>query len=273
MGIILSTTRYAPFSLVTGILGIIGFIFTLGTFFKVLWTNFTTLGEAPHEVHALLTNLRTELLEEKASIRIMRKQSKKWRKQFKSSDLEGESGFLGIELDEVTLKTMGDSVKWLVRRFRELERPFLETGEEGIMGERKRRRAGSEGGSPYYEHSAYAPPHTEKGNGRSRSQRRRRSTRLDVSEDDEENDSAFWAQRVQYCDFTLKKRFMWLQKKSEALSLYDALTRVQVRRTARQVGGMSYLMHEYGDKSCRTEVAIRRIEERLNNIVGVRRVD
>ncbi|KXT08361.1 hypothetical protein AC579_1046 [Pseudocercospora musae] len=259
MGIILSTTRYAPFSLVTGILGIIGFIFTLGTFFKVLWTNFTTLGEAPHEVHALLTNLRTELLEEKASIRIMRKQSKKWRKKFFKKTEEEGGGFLGIELDEVTLKTMGDSVKWLVKRFRELERAFLEDGEEGIMGGGK---------SAYYEHSA----------GRSRS-RRRRSHRYSpnlepLSDDDTDgNGTAFWAQRVQYCDFTLKKRFIWLRKKSEALSLYDALTRVQVRRTARQVGGMSYLMHEYGDKSCRAETAIRRIEERLQNFVGMRRVD
>lgn len=44
MGIILSTTRYAPFSLVTGIIGLISFVFTLTTWLRVLWGNFTTAG-------------------------------------------------------------------------------------------------------------------------------------------------------------------------------------------------------------------------------------
>ncbi|KXL46112.1 hypothetical protein M433DRAFT_226226 [Acidomyces richmondensis BFW] len=36
-----------------------------------------TMGEAPHEVHSYLTNLRTELLEERASIRMMKKQARR----------------------------------------------------------------------------------------------------------------------------------------------------------------------------------------------------
>lgn len=232
----------------------------------------------------MLTNLRTELLEEKASIRIMRKQSKKWKKQVQA---ESGNNLVGMELDEVTLKTMGDSVKWLIKRFKELERPFLVDGSEGIMEDEKRRNRRSAGGrrrnssvSPYYEHSAYAPAprHDEdrngEKNGRSRSRaRHRRDDDEDNYINGDDNADIFWAQRIQYCDFTFAKRFLWLRRKAEAQSLYESLTRVQIRRTARQVGGMSYLMHEYGDKSCQAELRLRRIEERLGNILGVRRVN
>ncbi|KAF2215677.1 hypothetical protein CERZMDRAFT_34321 [Cercospora zeae-maydis SCOH1-5] len=71
MGIILCTTRYAPFAFISGIIGIASSIFTLTTWLKVLWTNFETMCQAPHKVHAYLTTIRTELLEEKAGIRIM----------------------------------------------------------------------------------------------------------------------------------------------------------------------------------------------------------
>ncbi|CAK3754213.1 hypothetical protein DOTSEDRAFT_70555 [Lecanosticta acicola] len=284
MGVYLSTTAYSPLALTSVIIGFISFVFTLGTFFKVVWINLETMSEAAHDVHAYLTALRTELLEEKASIRTMRKQSKRFYRQVKQ---EGTTeNLLGIELDEVTLKTMNDGIKALMRKFRDLERPFLMPGTEGIDGwkDLRRRRRGAkrrdteESVSPYYEHSAYASPpekekekekEREKGRrARSRSQPRGRDLGLEGDEDD-----VFWAQRTQYRPFDLKRRLIWLGKKSEAQSLFETLSRVQIRRIARQVGGMSMLMHEYGQKTCRVEHLMERVDERMNRIVGVRRVE
>ncbi|KAF2169280.1 hypothetical protein M409DRAFT_20506 [Zasmidium cellare ATCC 36951] len=261
MGVVISKTALSPFSLVTGVIGLVSFVFTLGTFFKVVWVNLETMSEAPHEIHGYLTGLRTELLEEKASIRIMRKQAKQYHRSIRKDERES---FLGIELDDVTLKTMGDQVRSLIKKFKELEKPFLAPGSEGIgdwKDHRNRRRRDSSV-SPY-EHSAYAsPPEKGQGNGRERGRR--------IAEDD---DDIFWAQRTQYAKFTLRRRFQWLARKAEAQNLFETLSRVQIRRIARQVGGMSWLMHEYGGKTCEMEEVMRRIDERTSRIVGVRRVE
>lgn len=268
MGIIISTTRYAPFALVTGIIGIISFVFTLGTFLKVLWINFETLGQAPHEVHAYLTNLRTELLEEKASIRLMRKQCKKYRGR-------GADALLGPELDDQTLKTMGDTVKYLIKRFKALEKPFLVEGSEGIADwekHRRRRKTRDDSSSPYYEHAAYARGHAHDNSDRRKSRGSDLERRRGRSQHPEEDDDAetFWAERQQYKHFGLACRLAWLSRKSEAQDLFSTLSRVQIRRIARQVGGMTVAIH---DHAMAQEQALRRIEDRMSNIVGVRRVE
>lgn len=274
MGIILSTTRYAPFAFISGIIGIVSFVFTLTTWLKVLWTNFETMGQAPHEVHAYLTNIRTELLEERASIRTMRKQCKKYHKQVRQN---GGDTLLGMELDDATLKTMGDTVKYLMRQFQDIERPFLEPGSDGIANfdkhERQRRRRKNSSISPYYEHSAYASPTTEKGD-RARSRTGSRGRRRAQQQEDEEDDAeTYWAQRTQYRKFGFACRFAWLKKKSQAQDLFATLSRVQIRRIARQVGGLSMLVHQYGGATARTEEMLMRIEDKLSNIVGVRRIE
>lgn len=267
MGIVVSKTALSPFSLTTGIIGLVSFVFTLGTFFKVVWVNLETMSEAPHEVHGYLTGLRTELLEEKASIRVMRKQAKQYHRSMRKSDRES---LLGIELDDVTLKTMGDQVRSLIKKFKELEKPFLAPGSEGIgdwkdHNHRNRRRRDSSV-SPY-EHSAYAsPPEKDQGNGSGRERGRRPA----AGDDD---DDIFWAQRTQYAKFTLRRRFQWLTRKAEAQSLFETLSRVQIRRIARQVGGMSMLMHEYGGRTVEMEESVRNIDDRTRRIVGVRRVE
>lgn len=265
MGVVISKTLLSPFSLITGIIGLVSFVFTLATFFKIIWENLQTMSEAPHEIHGYLTGLRTELLEEKASIRIMRRQTKQYQRSIRKDDRED---LLGMELDDVTLKTMGDQVRSLIKRFKALEKPFLAPGNDGIEGwkdhnHRNRRRRDSSV-SPY-EHSAYAsPPEKGQGNGNER-ERGRRTT--------EDDDDVFWAQRQQYADFTLKRRLQWLTKKGEAQSLYETLSRVQTRRIARQVGGLSVGMHEYGGRTLEMEEMVRRIDDRTNRIVGVRRVE
>ena len=264
MGVVISKSTLNPLSFVSTIIGFVSFVFTLGTFLKVVWINLETMSEAPNTVHAYLTNLRTELLEEKASIRIMMKQCRKYHRLAKA---EGGETLLGIELDNVTLKTMDDTIKHLMKQFKELEKPFLLPGTAGIDGwkdHRHRRRTSSV--SPYYEHSAYASPPEKAARRRSHDGRGRRT-------EEQTDEEAYWAQRIQYADFNFKRRFAWLSKKSDAQSLFESLSRVQIRRIARQVGGMSTLMHEYGSSTLQTMEAVRRMDERMNRIVGIRRVN
>jgi hypothetical protein len=273
MGFVLSKSQLAPISLASIVVGFVSFAFTVGTFLRVLWINFETLGEAPHQVHSYLTNLRTELLEERANLRVMKKNCKKHHKLL---DRGGRGGRVdsGVELDEVSLKTMSDTIKQLIKRFKDVERPFLEKGEGGIdddINPRKRRRR-SQSVSPY-EHSAYNSP-PEKAHVRSRyngGHKGNRDSRYADERGVDDDEDAFWAQRTKYCNYTLWKRFAWLHKKSEAQNLFDMLSRVQTRRIARQVGGLSVLVHEYGSGNGEIEEMVRRIDERMSHFVGVRR--
>ncbi|KAK5134672.1 hypothetical protein LTR08_006187 [Meristemomyces frigidus] len=309
MGATLSTTTaISPLTLTSTLIGFVSFAFTLATLLKVLWANFCTLGEAEHEVHAYLTNLRTELLEERASLRAMRKAASRAGKSAGRGGGEG-GGSEGGELDEVTVRTMSDAVKHLIRRFREVERPFLMPGEKGIAarepaggrGQRRPRRGGGGSRSPYYAHSAYAEPPEKAARRRSRSRGigrgGERETRLpryanekmsspttdndnDDDNDDEDGDgsasadnaTAFWAQRTRYADFSLAKRLIWLRKKGEAQALLETLSRVQIRRIARQVAGLCGVVRAYGQRGREVEEGVRRLEERVGRVVGVRRV-
>lgn len=241
MGIVISTTVTSPFSLICGIIGLIGFAFTLGTFFSVIWTNITTLRESQHEVHSYLTNLRQELLEERTSLKFLKKACNKRSKTRDSRHGSDVQDYLDLQLDAATIKTMADSVRHMIKQFHALEKPFLEPGEEGIQratnnnssnGTRRSRRRG-DSGSPYYTHEAY------------RSASREKRGRGPSKEDHDDDGETFWPQRVRYCDFTLLRRFQWLRRKSKVQQLFDDLSRMHTRRAAVQVEWIALMMNDF----------------------------
>ncbi|KAK3674191.1 hypothetical protein LTR78_006038 [Recurvomyces mirabilis] len=270
MGVVISKTGVlTPISVASIIIGFVSFAFTVATFLRVLWTNFMTLGEAPHEVHAYLTNLRTELLEERANLKVMKKNYRRHHKLIQQGG-RGSRVDSGMELDDVTIKTMNDTIRYLIKRFKEIEKPFLEPGELGISGDtnprKRRRRSRSE--SPY-DQSYNSPP--EKAHGRGRYDDDVKDPRMSRYADErgiDEDDDKYWAQRTQYAQYSFKKRMTWLYKKGDAQSLFEALTRVQTRRIARQVAGISCLVHEYGSSTLEMQDSVRRIDERMSRFVG-----
>ena len=279
MGVVISKSTLNPLSFISVIVGFISFAFTLATFLRVVWTNIMTLSEAPHEVHTYLTNLRTELLEERGNLKVMRKSSRRRHRLMEKGERDrGSRGESGGELDETALKTMSDAVRHLCRRFKVVEQPFLEPGEEGIDGaanQHKRRRT-SRSVSPYYTHSAYASP-PEKGGEKSGGAKGRtdheREKDRDRDRDYDDDEDMFWAQRTRYAKYGLRQRFQWLYKKADAQDLFQILSRLQTRRIARQVGSMSVQMHEYGSATMEMETMMRRMDERMSRFVGVRRVE
>jgi len=274
MGVSISKTALSPLSLLSILIGFISFAFTVATFLRVLWANFMTLGEAQHEVHSYLTNLRTELLEEQASLKVMKRNCRRHHRMLERGDGRVDSG---AELDEVTLKTMSDSVRQLIKRFKGIERPFLEPGDPGIGGEaqhhrKRKRRRGSGGSVSPYEHSAYNSP-LEKTHKRAAREVEEARVPCYADEPPMNEEDAYWAVRTKYADYSFKKRMLWIVTKPAAQQLFEVLTRVQTRRIARQVAGLSVLVHEYGSTSVEIGEIVRRIEERMSRFVGVRRVE
>ncbi|KAM3425606.1 hypothetical protein BST61_g7553 [Cercospora zeina] len=92
-------------------------------------------------------------------------------------------------------------------------------------------------------------------------------------EDDDDDAEVFWAQRTQYRQFGISCSFAWLNKKPQAQDMLAALSRVRIRCIARQVGGLSMLVHQDEGAAARTEEMLMRIEDRLAVVVGVRRIE
>ena len=261
MGVALSSnSTESPFAFAGGVIGIISFAFTVGTFVRVMWINLHTMFEAPQQVHGYLLSLRTEIYEEKAYLKMIRRQCRKWHR---SASKDKSASLMGIGLDEMSIKSMNETVKMLMKRFQEMERPFLSSEDAASVEELKhrgkngngRRKSGS--GSQYYEHAAYGLP----------GDRRKRLSR------DEEDDGPFVPLPALYGNFSFAHRLAWIRRKGEAQQLWEDLSRIQIRRMGRQVTAMSVLMDDFGGVTSQIQDDVGRIDQRMNNIVGVRRIN
>lgn len=252
MGVHLSTeASLAPISLASTLIGFISFAFTLATFLRVFWENVITLFGAKNEAHALLTTLRQELYEERMSLRALRRHQR-------ARGSHSKDVFSGPELDEVTIRTMQDTVRHMWKKFKIIEKPFLDDGESsngsagrgrGQSRRRRRRRSRADDSvSPYYEKTVRAGEYPG-----------------------DDNDEDYTGQ--QYCAFTFGRRFAWLRYRAEAKELLQGVNRLQTRRIARQVGEIASVLHDYKDVFAEMRHGIHETEARLSRVVGVRRVE
>lgn len=248
MGVTLSThSSLAPISMASTIIGFISFSFTIATFLRVFWDNITTITNAHDEIHDYMSNLRVQLYEERQSLRNLRRHNKEWgqRRRTKGPPLP--------RLDDLTIKSMQSTLRHLTRRFRSLERPFLD--KNTADGRRRYRRS--------FSPDPRDPWDSEKG-------LRSRDREWDRDLDDEEDPRT---QGDHYCNITLGKRILWLRRRTDALAIIEAVSRLQTRRTARQIGEISVALHEYGDTIDDLDEGILEIEARLSKVIGIRRVN
>ena len=103
-------------TIASAIVGFISFAFTFFTFLRVFWESILTMWNAPKEMKSSMDNLRTELYGERAYFKNALKQAKS--KSKASSRIAQEIQPLSI---------LNDSIKTLMREFRDLEVPFLDT--------------------------------------------------------------------------------------------------------------------------------------------------
>ena len=73
------------------------------------------------------------------------------------------------------------------------------------------------------------------------------------------------------CGF--KERWLWVRRKASVINLSEVLNRVEVRRTAHEVGEVLSIVSNIGRDLEDMQEAVYALERRLNRVVGVRRVD
>lgn len=243
MGVTSSThSTLAPLSLASTIIGFISFSFTVATLLRVFWGNISTVLNAHDEIHDYLSNLRVQLYEERQSLRNLRRHNKEWGKRRRGKGLPLP------RLDDLTIRSMQDTLRHLTRRFKSLERPFLD--QNSVPGRRRYRKSFSPNPRDTWD--------SEKG-----------LREWDKELDDEDDPRT---QGDVYCNITIGKRIVWLRQRSDALAIIEAVSRLQTRRTARQVGEIAVALYEYGDTIEDLDESMQEIETRFSKIVGIRRV-
>jgi hypothetical protein len=247
MGVTLSThSTLAPLSLASTIIGFVSFSFTIATLLRVFWGNISTVLNAHDEIHDYLSNLRVQLYEERQSLRNLRRHNKEWGKRRRTKGLPLP------RLDDLTIRSMQDTLRHLSRRFKTLERPFLD--QNSVPGRRRYRKSFSPNPRDTWD--------SEKG---------LRSHERDLDKDlDDEDDPR--TQGDVFCNITVGKRILWVRQRSDALAIMEAVSRLQTRRTARQVGEIAVALYEYGDTIEGLDEGMQEIEARFSKIVGIRRV-
>ncbi|KAG8629975.1 hypothetical protein KVT40_001594 [Elsinoe batatas] len=229
--------------------GFISFAFTLLTFLRVFWVNITTTFKAGRESKNILTTLRIELEEERCSLREI-KRHRRSRGVERSQDI-----FKGPELDESALRNLQTTVRRLPRRFEDMERPFLADENELAKRKARQRRKLSRGRSG------------NRGSGGDYDFEKAKRYQSDGYESDED--------RVEdlYSTISLRRRLTWLNCRSEAMDMLNAVNRVQTRRIARQVGEIACMLHSYKDLLDDMRHGVAVTEGRMSRVVGLRRVD
>ena len=108
------STKLAPISYASSIVGFTSFAFTFFTFVRVFWETILTLGSAPRQMIGNLDNLRIEIRNERAYFK-----SALRRTRSRSRSVKRYHENIG------TLKILNGSVRRIHREFTRLEKPFL----------------------------------------------------------------------------------------------------------------------------------------------------
>jgi hypothetical protein len=293
MGVTISHTNYAPLSLISTSIGFVSFAFTLLTFIKVFWTNLGTFAAAPHEINDYLSSLKQGLLEERRHLRRARRRLKNIKRDQShgpgarsgsGSDDDDPKGAFGPKRgdrrtrrrrsgarkppmhfdrdiqsmrssgEDEALRVMRVTIKDLIQSFRALESPFLKQEYQ-----QQDSAHWSQAASPYY-------PHSEK------------NANASYGYSDEDSPAASHMHATnrsghEYRKCGFKERWMWVRKKASVLNLSEVLSRVEVRRTAHEVGEVLGMVFSIGRDLEDVQVGMRALEGRLGRVVGIRRVD
>jgi hypothetical protein len=78
---------------------------------------------------------------------------------------------------------------------------------------------------------------------------------------------------LEYKKCGVKERWLWVKRKASVINLSEVLNRVEVRRTAHEVGEVLSIVSNIGRDLEDMQDTMYAIERRLNRVVGVRRVD
>ena len=109
------STKLAPISYGSSIVGFTSFAFTFFTFLRVFWETILTLWSAPKQMVGYLDQLRIEIHNERAYFKSALRRTKSRSRSVKR-----------YHEDVTPLKILNSSVRRIHRRFIKLEEPFLD---------------------------------------------------------------------------------------------------------------------------------------------------
>ena len=279
MGVTISHTAFSPLSMVSTTIGFVSFAFTLGTFLKVFWSNLGTFGAAPSEIQDYLSSLKQGLLEERRHLRRVGRRLKSIRRDkshgpgARSESDEPDSsygykrrsrgrrsgrrkgpGTMHFDRDIQSMRSTGESealqvmrvtVRDLIKSFRQIEYPFLKTEYQN--------RASAQ----WSNHShPYGPPEKSPNYSEDEVLDLRATNRL--------------GHEYRKCGF--KERWLWVKRKASVVDFSEQLNRVEVRRTAHEVGEVLSIVSNIGRDLEDMQETMFALEGRLNRVVGVRKV-
>jgi hypothetical protein len=155
--------------------------------------------------------------------------------------------------EDEALRVMRVTIKDLIQSFRDLERPFLKQEYQ-----QQDSAHWSQTASPY--------------------QLEKHPNVLQYAYSDEDSPAASHMHATnrsghEYRKCGFKERWMWLRKKASVLNLSSVLSRVEVRRTAHEVGEVLSMVCNIGRDLEDMQQGMHALEGRLSRVVGVRRVD
>lgn len=264
--------------MVSTTIGFVSFAFTLGTFFKVFWSNLGTFGAAPEEIQDYLSGVKQGLIDERRHLRRVRKRITSIRRDKShgpgarsgSEDPDDNYGHkrsrgrkkgqrkgpgqMHFDRDIQSLRSAGESealqvlrvtIRDLIKSFRQIEYPFLKTeyqNQASAQWSNNNHPYGPSEKSPYLSEDEVLDLHG--------------SNRL--------------GHEYRKCGF--KERWLWVKRKASVTSLSEALNRVEVRRTAHEVGEVLSIVGNIGRDLEDMQETMYALEDRLNRVVGVRRV-
>lgn len=265
--------------MVSTTIGFVSFAFTLGTFFKVFWSNLGTFGAAPKEIQDYLSSLKQGLLEERRHLRRVRKRLRslhrdkshgpgarsgsegpdstyghKRRSRGRKSRRRSGPGMMHFDHDIQAMRSEGESealqvmritIRDLIQSFRQIEYPFLKPEYQ------------TQGSAQWSTNSRPFGP--EKG--------------TYYSEDDASDLHATNRLGHEYKKCGFKERWLWVRRKASVISFSEVLNRVEVRRTAHEVGEVLSIVGNIGRDLEDMQEMMYSLEGRLSRVVGVRRVD
>ena len=110
------STKLAPISYASSIVGFTSFAFTFFTFLRVFWETILTLWSAPRQMMAYLDNLRIEIHNERAYFKSALRRTKSRSRSVKK-----------YHEDIAPLKILNATIRRIHRDFVRLEEPFLST--------------------------------------------------------------------------------------------------------------------------------------------------
>ncbi|OAG00850.1 uncharacterized protein CC84DRAFT_1053813, partial [Paraphaeosphaeria sporulosa] len=278
MGVTVSHTTLAPVSLASTLIGFISFAFTLATFLKVFWQSIITLKAAPDEITDYLSNLKQALLEERRHLRKVRRRARKrsrgddggsWvgggtggrRSRSRRRSGGGGGGGKGprsyFERDEQAFRSQGesealrvmrDAIRDMIRSFRVLEYPFLKPEFQDLDSARWSTNTPREKSPAYLQSPPEGSPWEDDDGEQAQAQGLSRSNRYGS----------------EYKKCGMRERWLWLHRKGDVVTMSEGLSRIEVRRTAHEVGAVAMAVTDIGRDVEGMFEMIRAMEGRLN---------